>query len=122
MRLSVLVVEYELLTLDTICHMVEAAGHLAFRAATQEMALAILDGIRIDVVVTSLALGHVIDGLAFAATIKESRPGVAVLLSSGSDTLRLSSYPQIDGFIRKPFGVNAIAHALKEAVVASNRK
>lgn len=118
MRLSVLVVECELLTLDTVCHMVEAAGHLAFRATTKERALAILDGIRIDVVVTNLALERVIDGLALASAAKEAQPDVAVLLVSGNDNQGLHSYPQIDAFIRKPFGLSALVEALMGAVHA----
>lgn len=114
-RLSVLVVDDDLLVLENTAAMLEDLGHSVVEARSGEEALALLRRTRtVDLVVTDYAMPGM-TGLQLASTVAAERPGTVILLSTGyaelpSDTR--SSLPRIS----KPFDQTALAKAIEAAM------
>lgn len=114
-RLSVLVVDDDLLVLENTAAMLEDLGHSVVEARSGEEALALLRRTRtVDLIVTDYAMPGM-TGLQLASTVAAERPGTVILLSTGyaelpSDTR--SSLPRIS----KPFDQTALARAIEAAM------
>jgi len=114
-RLSVLVVDDDLLVLENTAAMLEDLGHSVVEARSGEEALALLRRTRtVDLVVTDYAMPGM-TGLQLASTVATERPGTVILLSTGyaelpSDTR--SSLPRL----AKPFDQTALAKAIEAAM------
>jgi CheY-like chemotaxis protein/two-component sensor histidine kinase len=114
-RLSVLVVDDDLLVLENTAAMLEDLGHSVVEARSGEEALALLRRTRtVDLVVTDYAMPGM-TGLQLADAVAAERPGTVILLSTGyaelpSDTR--SSLPRLS----KPFDQTALAKAIEAAM------
>jgi PAS domain S-box-containing protein len=114
-RLSVLVVDDDLLVLENTAAMLEDLGHTVVEARSGEEALALLRRTRtVDLVVTDYAMPGM-TGLQLANAVASERPGTVILLSTGYAELpsdARSSLPRLS----KPFDQAALAKAI-EAVM-----
>jgi PAS domain S-box-containing protein len=114
-RLSVLVVDDDLLVLENTAAMLEDLGHTVVEARSGEEALALLRRTRtVDLVVTDYAMPGM-TGLQLADMVAAERPGTVLLLSTGYAELpggARSSLPRIS----KPFDQAALAKAIEEAM------
>lgn len=119
-RLSVLVVDDDVLVLENTAAMLEDLGHAVVEARSGEEALALLRRTRtVDLVVTDYAM-PVMTGLQLADAVSAERPGTLFLLSTGYAELpngERSKLPRI----AKPFDQPALARAI-EAVMRDNEQ
>jgi len=114
-RLSVLVVDDDLLVLENTAAMLEDLGHAVVEARSGEEAVALLRRTRtVDLVVTDYAMPGM-TGLQLADAVAAERPGTVLLLSTGYAELpsgERSSLPRIS----KPFDQAALATAIEAAM------
>jgi len=114
-RLSVLVVDDDLLVLENTAAMLEDLGHTVVEARSGEEALALLRRTRtVDLVVTDYAMPGM-TGLQLASAVAAERPGTVILLSTGYAELpsdAQSSLPRLS----KPFDQAALARAIEAAM------
>jgi PAS domain S-box-containing protein len=114
-RLSVLVVDDDLLVLENTAAMLDDLGHTVIEARSGEEALALLQRTRsVDLVVTDYAMPGM-TGLQLASAITAERPGTVVLLSTGYAELpseARSGLPRL----AKPFDQAALAKAIEAAM------
>lgn len=114
-RLSVLVVDDDLLVLENTAAMLEDLGHAVVEARSGDEALALLRRTRtVDLVITDYAMPGM-TGLQLATAVAAERPGTVILLSTGYAELpsdARSSLPRLS----KPFDQAALAKAIEAAM------
>jgi CheY-like chemotaxis protein len=113
----VLVVDDDLLVLDSIAAMLDDLGHAVIEARSGEEAVRLLRRMpKIDIVVTDYAMPGM-TGLQLAETVAAERPGTPVLLCTGYAELPGSTQPHLPR-ISKPFDQTALVAAIEEAMRA----
>ena len=114
-RLSVLVVDDDLLVLESTAAMLEDLGHAVVEARSGDEALALLRRTRtVDLVVTDYAMPGM-TGLQLADALAAERPGTVILLSTGYAELpseARSNLPRLS----KPFDQVALAKTIEAAM------
>ena len=114
-RLSVLVVDDDLLVLENTAAMLEDLGHAVVEARSGEEAMDLLLHTRtVDLIITDYAMPGM-TGLQLANAVAAERPGTAILLSSGYAELpseARSNLPRLS----KPFDQIALAKAIEAAM------
>ena len=114
-RLSVLVVDDDVLVLENSAALLEDLGHTVMEARSGDEALALLRRTRtVDLVVTDYAMPGM-TGLQLADAVVAERPGTVLLLSTGYAELpsgERSSLPRIS----KPFDQAALAKGIEAAM------
>jgi PAS domain S-box-containing protein len=114
-RLTVLVVDDDLLVLQNTVAMLEDLGHTVVEARSGEEALALLRRTHtVDLVVTDYAMPGM-TGLQLAGAVVAERPSTVILLSSGYAELpsdARSSLPRLS----KPFDQAALVKAIEAAM------
>ena len=119
-RLSVLVVDDDLLVLESTAAMLEDLGHAVVEARSGEEALALLRRTRtVDLVVTDYAMPGM-TGLQLAGAIAAERPGTIILLSTAYAELpseARSNLPRLS----KPFDQDALAKAIEATMREGER-
>jgi len=114
-RLSVLVVDDDLLVLENTAAMLEDLGHTVVEACSGEEALALLRRTRtVDLVVTDYAMPGM-TGLQLADIVEAERPGTVLLLSTGYAELPGGARSRLPR-ISKPFDQAALVKAIEEAL------
>ena len=112
MPVSVLVVEYDAVTRETIVSMLEAMKYTVIGVETAKMAYDVLDAVRFDVLIVSLALGDP-DGVNIATDAKAYQRPLKVIVVSGRQQPDTLSHI-VDAFVQKPFSLAQIDDALKK--------
>jgi PAS domain S-box-containing protein len=113
--ISVLVVDDDLLVLDSIAAMLDDLGHAVIEARSGEEAVRLLPRMpKIDIVVTDYAMPGM-NGLQLAETVAAERPGTPVVLCTGYAELPGSTQPHLPR-ISKPFDQTALVAAIEEAM------
>jgi PAS domain S-box-containing protein len=113
--ISVLVVDDDLLVLDSIAAMLDDLGHAVIEARSAEEAVRLLPRMpKIDIVVTDYAMPGM-NGLQLAETVAAERPGTPVVLCTGYAELPGSTQPHLPR-ISKPFDQTALVAAIQEAM------
>jgi CheY-like chemotaxis protein len=114
-RLSVLVVDDDLLVLENTAAMLEDLGHAVVEARSGEEALALLRRTRtVDLVVTDYAMPGM-TGLELADVVAAERSDTVILLSTGYAELPTGARPNLPR-ISKPFDQAALAKAIEAAM------
>jgi PAS domain S-box-containing protein len=113
--ISVLVVDDDLLVLDSIAAMLDDLGHAVIEARSGEEAVRLLPRMpKIDIVVTDYAMPGM-NGLQLAEAVAAERPGTPVVLCTGYAELPDSTQPHLPR-ISKPFDQTALVAAIEEAM------
>jgi len=101
---TVLVVEDEFLVRQTIIDYLGECGYCVLEAADGDEAREILDsGAPIDLVFSDVRMPGQMDGLALAQWIRQHRPGMPVILTSGY-ARTVPAAALCDRFLDKPYG------------------
>jgi CheY-like chemotaxis protein len=111
-KLSVLVVEDEVLIRMSTVDMLEEMGHSFREAGSAEEALPLLDEHRYDVVLTDLGLPGM-SGEAFCHEVRRRWPEVAIVFATGMDKGPILDDDVRTGLLRKPFGIEELRTALE---------
>ena len=113
--ISVLVVDDDLLVLDSIAAMFDDLGHAVIEARSGEEAVQLLPRMpKIDIVVTDYAMPGM-NGLQLAEAVAAERPGTPVVLCTGYAEFPGSTQPQLPR-VSKPFDQTALVAAIEEAM------
>lgn len=115
MPITVLVVEEDALTRETLVYMLEALKYNAFAISNAESAVGALHAVFYDVLLISLTPEDQ-DGAVLAQQAKQLQPHIKAIVVSGRQPDALK--PSVDAFVQKPFSLNQIDTAIK-AVLAS---
>jgi CheY-like chemotaxis protein len=112
---TILVVEDEVLIREDAIDVLEREGFEVLRAGTVGEALAVLDG-RSDVsaVFTDVQMPGDRDGVDLARHLARSRPGIAVLVTSGCSFSPPEGLPPASRFVPKPYMPRRVAAILRE--------
>jgi len=114
MPLSVLVVEHDPLLRETLLFMLDAQGYIAAGVESTARALQVLQGVRVNVLLMSLAQCD-LEGPQTLRIAKTLQPTLKVIVASGSGA-RTSTHPAIDLVVRKPFSMEEIRDALVQVL------
>ncbi|WP_338662999.1 ATP-binding protein [Pararoseomonas sp. SCSIO 73927] len=119
--LRVLVVEDEEAVAALVLDMLRHLGHAPVRAAGPALALEMLErGLEPDLVFTDVLMPGGMDGLDLAARLREARPELPVLLTSGYGGAPARVAEAGLPLLRKPYTMGALREAVRAA--AAGRK
>ena len=98
-------------------------GYTTRRAADASEALAVLEGgTQLDAVFTDVVMPGPMNGLGLARRLRETWPGVAVVLTSGySEALANSPGPLFWEVLTKPYRLDELGAALDRALASTDR-
>lgn len=107
---AVLIAEDEALVRFALSDCLSSRGVMVHEATTALEAIEILESIaQIDLVFSDILMPGGVDGLALAHWLREHRPGITVVLTSGD--VRKSELGWIGGvsFVAKPYSLDTVA-------------
>lgn len=110
MTVTVLVVEHDALTRETITCMLGTMKYATVGVESAEQAFRVLESVMIDVAVVGLKLGDP-DGADLAGKLKARQQGIKAVVVSGRHAPERSG-PLVDAFLQKPFSLQAIDEAI----------
>jgi CheY-like chemotaxis protein len=115
---SILLVEDDDEVATLVTEMLQELGYRVTRAGSAESALGALANERhVDLVLSDIMMPGAMNGLGLARELKLRRPGLPVLLTSGyAGAVIDSAQDEKIGVLRKPYDINELDTALREAV------
>jgi PAS domain S-box-containing protein len=115
---SVLLVEDDDEVATLVTEMLQELGYRVTRTASAESALGALANERqVDLVLSDIMMPGAMNGLGLVKELKLRRPGLPVLLTSGyAGAVIDSAQDENIGVLRKPYDLNELDRALREAV------
>ena len=115
---SVLLVEDDDEVATLVTEMLQELGYRVTRTASAESALGALANERqVDLVLSDIMMPGAMNGLGLVKELKLRRPGLPVLLTSGyAGAVIDSAQDENIGVLRKPYDINELDRALREAV------
>jgi PAS domain S-box-containing protein len=115
---SVLLVEDDEEVATLVTEMLQELGYRVTRAASAESALGALANERhVDLVLSDIMMPGTMNGLGLLREVRRRRPGIPVLLTSGyAGAVIDSAQDENIGVLRKPYDINELDTALREAV------
>lgn len=112
--MTLLVVEDEYLILDFICAEMEDAGITSIGATTSDEAMRILRANpAITALVTDINMPGSMDGLKLARWVREQRPAIKIVVTSGKRTPHPYELPEGAVFVPKPFYPQQLMGAIR---------
>lgn len=100
---TVLVVDDEPLILMDLADTLSEAGYSVVEASTADTAMRMLEGgLHIDMLVTDVDMPGKLNGIALAAYVSISRPGVDIVIASGRISVG-NTLPPGTYFLSKPY-------------------
>lgn len=114
-RRIVLVVEDESLVRLDAALFLRDAGCEVLEAADAEEALEVVEEHPVDVLFTDINMPGSISGLELARRVKETRPAVKLVLTSGAIKPKPDQIPDQGAFLPKPYSPEAVARAVLSA-------
>jgi len=113
--LFVLVVEDEGLIRMSLVEDLLDAGFKVFEASSADAALKVLDvHPEIDALFSDIDMPGSLDGLQLAKIVYQSRPEIAILLTSGYLKVARTELPPNSLFLSKPYDVNDVINHIRE--------
>jgi DNA-binding response OmpR family regulator len=110
----ILIVEDEEVLTDSLQDILEGEGHQVLTARNGMDALDTLAREQLDLVLLDLML-PLVDGLTVLQTLRRDSPSTAVLVVTSCGREALKGQP-VQGFLRKPFSLEALLHAVKSVL------
>jgi DNA-binding NtrC family response regulator len=114
----ILVVDDEAITLHNLTHILEKEGYDVVAVDSGTKALAQLDTVEFDLVITDYKMEKV-DGLQVLAQCRKLQPFTEVILITGYATVEMAVQAMREGayfYIAKPFKIDVVRKVVKEAL------
>jgi PAS domain S-box-containing protein len=122
---SILVIDDEQAVLDVVRRFLEIAGHRVHCVTSGQDAVEYLGKSRpVDLVILDLMMPHE-DGTTTLQRLRQRRPALPVLLCTGlpqGDTVALPAAPGTAGLLRKPFRMNELWYAVRQALAVHDSR
>jgi CheY-like chemotaxis protein len=109
---TVLVVEDELLLRMMIAEALRDAGFEVVEAGSADEALAILERVKVDLVLADVRMPGTMDGIGLMKALRKSRPDLKLVVASGYSP-EWPSPNLVDAFIGKPYDVERAVRRIK---------
>ena len=116
---TVLLVEDDALIRINGAEILRELGFVVFEAGSAEEALATLQAVPIDVLVTDVNLPG-LSGPELAERARTTRPGIGVVFATG-DSATIVGEGGVT-ILAKPYGIDALTHAIRDAVGGADRE
>ncbi|MDP3526179.1 MAG: response regulator [Hoeflea sp.] len=114
-RISVLIVEDEVLIRMSMVDELEDAGFTVFVASNADQAIEILiANSAIEVMFTDVDMPGGIDGLKLAASVRDRWPPIKIIVTSGHRQIDVKALPVEARFVIKPYDPMAIIRSIRE--------
>ncbi len=114
-RISVLIVEDEVLIRMSMVDELEDAGFTVFEASNAEQAIEMLiANSAIEVMFTDIDMPGGIDGLKLAASVRDRWPPIKIIVTSGHRQINVQALPVEARFVIKPYDPMAIIRSIRE--------
>ena len=114
-RISVLVVEDEVLIRMSLVDDLEDAGFRVFQASNATEAIEILiANTAIEVMFTDVDMPGGIDGLKLAASVRDRWPPIKIIVTSGHRRVNVDALPVEARFMAKPYDTAAVIWSIRE--------
>ena len=120
-EIRILVVDDDPTLRELLVDTLTTLDYMAVAAESGERALEILPDLEVDLVITDVKM-DVIDGIELLARLRKSFPDLPVLMISGVDTPEIIGRAAPDGFLPKPFRIQAIEEQIEKALAVRKRK
>src|SRR2546423_13680196 len=111
-RVTILLVEDEVLVRMSLAEQLRDAGYVVLEASSAEEALDLLWSQRVRVVLSDIRLPGNLDGVGLARAIRAQYPGVKIMLASGQ-SFSASHWWDHDGFFPKPYNAKRLIEHIK---------
>jgi|HubBroStandDraft_6_1064221.scaffolds.fasta_scaffold812881_2 CheY-like chemotaxis protein len=111
-RPTVLVVEDEVLIRLLLAEALRDAGCRVVEAACAAEALSVLDASALDILITDVKMPGEVDGLELAARVRQARPGLKVIVTSGHAGPN-PAQAVADAFLPKPFALEDVVRRVE---------
>jgi DNA-binding response OmpR family regulator len=115
----ILIVEDEEVLTDSLQDILEGEGHQVLTARNGMDALDLVAREQLDLVLLDLML-PLVDGLTVLERLRRDTPSTAVLVVTSCSREALKGRP-VQGFLRKPFSLEALLGAVKAVLATKNR-
>jgi DNA-binding NtrC family response regulator len=120
-RATVLIVEDELLVRWAIADHLQECGFKILAASNAEEAIEAVQKYdpKIDLVFSDVRMPGAMDGFGLASWIRQHRPDVAVILTSGHAQAQDAAQElceQVGEIVRKPYGFDAVVARIEQAL------
>ena len=113
---TIMVVDDEEMVREVLCHMIEDLGYRAVGAADGSAALALIENGEPTIAAAIVDLTMpAMNGRAVFDGLRERRPGLPVILTSGYDRDRVAA-EDASGFLRKPFRFETLEQLLQTVI------
>lgn len=117
---SVLVVDSNPMTSETILLILAALGYQASGVEDAQSVMTVLTGVRIDVLIESYNL-RTVDAAALAKNVKLIQPHVRVIVTSGSFGNTSFGHPAVDAVLQKPFSMAKLDETIQAVMKMPSR-
>jgi two-component system, response regulator PdtaR len=117
-RMTVLVVEDDVLTRLVAAEELRSVGLSVVEAANADEALAVLQSpVAVALVFTDIHMPGSMDGLTLARSVRSTHPDLKIVATSG-DAPALPS-PAFDAFVAKPYDTAEVARQIKDLLAGA---
>ena len=114
-KVTVLVVEDEVLILLDIVDYLESEGFRVLQAANAAQAIEMLEREpAISIIFTDVEMPGTMDGLKLAALVRDRWPPVKIVVTSGHKTVEITDLPDGGVFFSKPYRPDELAITFRE--------
>ena len=111
-RATILLVEDEVLVRMSLAEQLRSAGYVVLEASNADEALDLLQGHRVQVVLSDIRMPGRLDGVELAHAIRAQHPGIKIVLASG-ESFSASHWGDTDGFFPKPYNAGRLIEHIK---------
>ena len=120
-KIAVLVVEDEVLIRMDIADQLSDEGYQVFEAGTADQAIAVLEAEpSIRLLFTDIDMPGSMDGLKFAAAVRDRWPPVKIVVTSGHRKVDIADIPDGGVFFSKPYQHGAVSASFRRLLASGN--
>ena len=120
-EIRILVVDDDPSLRELLVDTLTTLGYESIAAESGEQALEMLPELKVDLVITDVKM-DIVDGIELLARLRKQHPELPVLMISGVDAPEIIGRAAPDGFLPKPFRIQAIEEQIEKALNARKKK